>query len=94
MPLLLLSQRRQGYFCFLELRRFVIPLEFVGFIRELYVFARSLMQALLQETVIHRSFAYVSIITKNPQTFAAQGLSADGVKWTRTIDPHDVNVIL
>ena len=54
----------------------------------------SLLQTLLQKTVIHRSFAYVSIITKNPQTLTVQGLSADGVKWTRTIDPHDVNVIL
>ena len=48
----------------------------------------------LVKTVIHRFYTYVSIITKNPQTLTVQGFSADGVKWTRTIDPHDVNVIL
>ena len=52
------------------------------------------LQTLLQKTIMQRFFAYVSIITESPQTFSVQGLSADGVKWTRTIDPHDVNVIL
>ena len=54
----------------------------------------SLLQTLLQKTIMQRFFAYVSIITESPQTLTVQGLSADGVKWTRTIDPHDVNVIL
>ena len=52
----------------------------------------SLLQSLLQKTIMQRYFAYITIKSKSPQTLTAQGLFADGVKWTRTIDPHDVNV--